>query len=136
MSIAKAQKQELAATSEFRQKHYQGEIARLNELIEAERARLDTYAEKQASKSTKCPKCAGTGQVRMNACGACEGRGALRLTADGLRKMLRNNGVRISEKLWRNELEPLFAQTLWRLDVAHDEAAHALSNYLIGEKAA
>ncbi|OOE32085.1 hypothetical protein BZG04_15760 [Salinivibrio kushneri] len=60
----------------------------------------------------------------MNACGA------LRLTADGLRKMLRSNGVRASEKLWRNELEPLFAQTLWRLDVAHDEAAHALSRAL------
>ncbi|OOE32017.1 hypothetical protein BZG04_15850 [Salinivibrio kushneri] len=76
--------------------------------------RLDTYAEKQANKSTKCPKCACTGQVKMNACGACEGRGALRLTADGLRKMLRRNGVRMSEKLWRDELEPLFKQILWR----------------------
>ncbi|WP_052708099.1 TIGR02642 family protein [Salinivibrio sp. KP-1] len=136
LSIAKAEKQELAATSEFRQKHYQGEIARLNGLVEAERARLDTYAEKQASKSTKCPKCAGTGQVKMNTCGACQGRGALRLTADDLKKMLRSNGLRMSEKLWRDELVPVFTHTLWRLDVAHDEAVHALSKYLVGEKAA
>lgn len=67
---------------------------------------------------------------------ACEGRGALRLTAGGLKKMLRSNGVRMSEKLWRDELEPLFTQTLWQLDFSHDEAAHALSKYLVGEKAA
>ncbi|WP_407330575.1 TIGR02642 family protein [Enterovibrio sp. 27052020O] len=129
---------QIAGSTVFRAQALAGDIDKKTGLIAKERQRLSDYAASQAAKSCACPRCRGTGVVKVvDACPSCEGAGTLTVTPDNVRQHLRQLGIaRVSDAIWSRELKPLFEVISQQLHILHNEAATALEKQLVLERAA
>ena len=93
------------AETGFRQRQQEKDRQYYKTLIEGEKKRLHSYANKQAQHSNLCPRCRGTGIFKGGSCSSCDGKGRVKAGSKAIRDSLRAMGIRFSESLWRNELQ-------------------------------
>ncbi|WP_224164933.1 TIGR02642 family protein [Vibrio penaeicida] len=123
-------------TTPHRLDERQKEVEHYEQLIAREKTRIDAYATAQATQSTHCPKCRGTGVSQPGkTCHECGGHGRIAPDPNKIRQHLRALGVaRVTEPVWRDELKPFFYHVSSRLHLEHDEAVRYLEERLVKEK--
>lgn len=109
------------------------EVKRYEGLIAAERALLEKHAEKKASESDWCPRCAGTGSVALNPCPECAASGHVTISRERLRAYIRNSGVKISDKLF-DAMWSYFESCRSKLQYESNDAARAMARRVDREK--
>lgn len=124
------------AETEFRQKQQEKERRQYELLIKEEQKRLNNYAQKQARHSNLCPRCRGTGITKGEPCTSCKGKGRVEAGKGSIRDSLRATGIRFSESLWRNELNPLIDGVVGFCHSESFDAAERLNWLLEAEKQA
>lgn len=134
----KALERQMCGVTLYRAEQLADAMKQKQALIDKERQRLADYASVQATKSCQCPRCKGTGVAKIvNQCPSCGGEGTLSVTPENVRQHLRQMGIaRVSDKLWTQELKPLFERAVNELHVQHNQAASTLEKQLRLERAA